>query len=194
MNIKNIAKQLARSLPILKHFYRTRYTAAPITLKTLFTQKILGINKSAYWPMHFTSTVRGAAHIQTGIGTAPGLSPGCYIQGTGGITIGDYTLIGPNVGIISINHNPTQNKDFVKKEVRIGKYCWIGMNSTILPGVTLGDFTIVGAGTVVTKSFPDGYCIIAGNPAKVIKQLNPKECVHYTNPYEYCGYKEKKNN
>jgi len=46
------------------------------------------------------------------------------------------------------------------------------MNSIILPGVLLGEKTIVGAGSVVTKSFPDGNCIVAGNPAKVIRNLN----------------------
>ncbi len=45
------------------------------------------------------------------------------------------------------------------------------MNSVILPGVQLGDYTVVGAGTVVTKSFPKGRCVIAGNPAKVIKEF-----------------------
>jgi acetyltransferase-like isoleucine patch superfamily enzyme len=57
------------------------------------------------------------------------------------------------------------------KDVIIGKKCWIGMNSVILPGVCLGDHTIVGAGSVVTKSFPDGNCIIAGNPARIIRVL-----------------------
>ena len=46
------------------------------------------------------------------------------------------------------------------------------MNSVILPEVTLGDYTIVGAGSIVTKSFTKGNCVIAGNPAKVIKELN----------------------
>ena len=49
------------------------------------------------------------------------------------------------------------------------------MNSVILPGVTLGDHTIVGAGSVVTKSFPDGDCVIAGNPARMIRRLNSLE-------------------
>ena len=46
------------------------------------------------------------------------------------------------------------------------------MNSVILPGVTLGEDMVVGAGSIVTKSFPDGHCIIAGNPAKLIRNLN----------------------
>ena len=46
------------------------------------------------------------------------------------------------------------------------------MNSVILPGVTLGEHTVVGAGSVVTKSFPDGHCVIAGNPAIIIRSLD----------------------
>jgi len=62
------------------------------------------------------------------------------------------------------------------------------MNSVILPGVTLGDFTVVGAGAVVTKSFEEGYCIIGGNPATEIRKLNPKDCIEFKNQYEYNGY------
>ena len=57
------------------------------------------------------------------------------------------------------------------KDIIIGKKCWIGMNSVILPGVVLGDHTIVGAGAVVTKSFVDGNCVIGGNPARIIRKL-----------------------
>jgi len=52
----------------------------------------------------------------------------------------------------------------------LGERCWIGMNSIILPGVRLGDGTIVGAGSVVTHSFPGGQVMIAGNPAKIINK------------------------
>jgi serine acetyltransferase len=65
------------------------------------------------------------------------------------------------------------------------------MNATILPGVTLGDFVVVGAGSVVTKSFEDGYCVVAGNPAKKIRNLTPENCVPFQNRKEYCGYIEK---
>nr|WP_283244199.1 DapH/DapD/GlmU-related protein [Luoshenia tenuis] len=54
----------------------------------------------------------------------------------------------------------------------LGEKCWIGMNSVVLPGVTLGPHTVVGAGAVVTKSFPEGYCVIAGNPARMIRKLD----------------------
>ena len=58
----------------------------------------------------------------------------------------------------------------------IGRFCWLGMGAVILPGVRLGDFTIVGAGAIVSKSFEEGYCAIGGNPAKIIKYLNKEEC------------------
>ncbi len=157
-------------------------------VKTFLMQKILGINRQAYWPMHFSSVVSGVKNIKIGIGTAPGLSPGCYIQGGGAIYIGDYTIIAPNVGIISANHDIHDLTMHHRGVIRIGDYCWLGMNAVVLPNVTLGDFTVVGAGAVVTKSFPDGYCVLAGNPAKIIKKLEPSKCIRRKNEYEYYGY------
>ncbi len=68
--------------------------------------------------------------------------------------------------------------------VKIGDYCWIGMNSVILPDVELGVYTIVQANSYVTSSFRDGYCVIVGNPAKVIKKF-PPESYHLFEKYEY---------
>jgi len=93
-----------------------------------------------------------------------------------GIEIGDYTNIAPGVGIISANHDPVDNdKHLPSPPIKIGKHCWIGINAVILPGVILGDYTIVGAGAVATKSFEEGYCIIAGNPAKLLRKIELKE-------------------
>ena len=98
---------------------------------------------------------------------------GNYFQALDGhIYIGHGTWIAMNVGIITANHsleNPDEHE--CGHDVVIGKKCWIGMNSIILPGVNLGDHTIVGAGSVVTKSFPEGNCIIAGNPARKIREI-----------------------
>ncbi|NRP15027.1 DapH/DapD/GlmU-related protein [Marinobacterium sp. xm-a-152] len=168
--------------------FETAGTSAPVTFRGLFVQKVLRINGSAYWPVHYTSKINGVSRIKIGVGTAPGLSPGCYIQGIGHILIGDYTLVGPNVGIISANHDPMDPSKHIKSQVKIGSYCWLGMGSIVLPGVELGNHTVVAAGSVVTKSFDHGYCVIGGNPAFVIKYLVKEDCVRYENKYKYYGF------
>ncbi len=99
---------------------------------------------------------------------------GIYFQGIGAKTIiGRNCLIARNVGLITSNHNiANPNLHESGKDIEIGDDSWIGMNAVILPGVRLGPHTVVGAGAVVTKSFPDGYCVIAGNPARVIKEID----------------------
>lgn len=188
-------KRIIRKL-FLKDLYKrineTSGTQTPVTLKMWIYQKIIGLNKEAYWPVHFTSIVTGVKNIHAGIDTSPGYMPGCYIQGIGKIHIGDYSQISSNVGIITANHNLYDTRKHEIKSVFIGKYCWIGMNSIILPGVVLGDFTIVGAGSVVTKTFVDGHCVIAGNPAKIIKLLDRSKCIGFKNKFEYYGYLTKK--
>lgn len=158
-----------------------------------FYQKILGFNRKTYWPVHFTSIVSNYKNIYAGIDTSPGYSPGCYIQGGGKVYIGDYTQIAPNVGIISSNHDIHDSRKKVIGEVKIGKYCWIGMNAMILPNVTIGDFTVIAAGAIVTKPYPEGYCILAGNPAKIIKYLDKDKCIPFRNEYEYNGYIKNEN-
>ncbi|WP_299548828.1 acyltransferase [Seonamhaeicola sp.] len=179
---------IIKSIPSLRFFYETRHTQTPIRFRMWFFQKILGFNRKAYWPVHFTSIVSNYKNIYVGIDTSPGYSPGCYIQGGGIVYVGDYTQIAPNVGIISSNHDLHDSRKKVVGEVKIGKYCWIGMNAMILPDITIGDFTIVAAGSIVTKSFPKGHCVIGGNPAKIIKNLEKEKCIPFKNKFEYNGY------
>lgn len=182
---------LIKNIPFLRVFYKTRDTFAYVSFRIWFIQKILGFNKHVYWPVHYTSVINVYKNIYVGVGSAPGLSPGCYIQGIGKVYIGDYTGLGPNVGVISANHHMFDMRKYYRGVVRIGNYCWVGMNSVILPDVELGDFTIVQAGSVVKDSFKEGYCVIGGNPAKLIKKF-PEESYHlferYRNNFEYHGY------
>lgn len=146
----------------------------------------IGMNK-VYWPKEKTCLVSNPRKIYVGKNSKIG-RPGAYIQGAGGIYIGDYVRFGPNVGILSSNHDLYNRDSYIIKPIRIGDYCWVGMNSLILAGVELGPSTIVGGGSVVTKSFPDGYVVIAGNPAKVIKYLEKDRVQlpnHKTNYYGY---------
>lgn len=174
-----------------KRIRQTRNTASPITWKTFLLQYVFGFNKTAYWPMHHSSTVSGAQYIYAGIGTAPGLSHGCYIFAgkDSPVSIGDYTIVAPNVCIAGFNHDLYNYRRYESAgPLKIGKYCWLGMNCSVLPGTVLGDHTIVAAGAVVTTSFPEGYVVVGGNPARVIKTLDKDKCTDYRNDFEYAGY------
>lgn len=94
----------------------------------------------------------------------------------GGIYIGDGALIGPNVTLISVNHmeNPEQRRNLNCSAVHIGKGVWLGANVTVLPGVSIGDHAIIGAGAIVTKDVPANM-IVVGTPAKVIRRINLKQ-------------------
>ena len=96
----------------------------------------------------------------------------CRFQDQGGIEIGDGALIGHNTTIATLNHdfNPAKRQNLTPSPVKIGKNVWIGSDCTILPGVTIGDGAIIGAGSVVTKSIPTN-AIAVGNPARVIKKI-----------------------
>lgn len=183
-----ILNKICCSFRYFDFIYKTRKTQTPINIKIWFNQKVLGYNKDVYWPVHRSSMVVCSQNIYAGIETCPGYMPGCYIQGIGKIYIGDYTQIAANVGIISANHDLYDNRKHLPKEVRIGKYCWIGMGAIILPGVELGDYTIVAAGSVVSKSFSEGFCVIGGNPAKLIKTIEKEKCVFHKSEHEYNGY------
>lgn len=175
-------------LPYFRFIRETKDHHNKITFQIWFRQKVKGYNQAAYWPMHFTSRVVGVEKILIGVGTNPGYNGGCYIQGAGKLIFGDYTNIGQNSTILSGNHDVYDHSKQIRKTTKIGSYCWIGNSCTILPGIELGDFTVVGAGSVVTKSFPEGNCIIAGNPAKLIKELDQSKLVKRKDKIEYYGY------
>ncbi|MEG0475897.1 MAG: DapH/DapD/GlmU-related protein, partial [Carnobacterium sp.] len=98
---------------------------------------------------------------------------GCSFQDRGGIRIGNGTLIGMNVTIATLNHGlslETRNTTY-PSPVAIGENVWIGSNSTILPGVTIGNGSVIAAGAVVAKDVPENT-VVAGVPAKAIKKIN----------------------
>lgn len=112
------------------------------------------------------------------IGDGFGIS-GSTIYAFDSIKIGKNATIGANCKIIDNDFHPLDaekrnlglNEEYTKrKPIVIGDNCFIGMNSIILKGTTIGNNVVVGAGSVVSGNFPDN-CIIAGNPAKIIKQL-----------------------
>ena len=98
------------------------------------------------------------------------INSGCCFQDQGGIELGDGCLIGHQVVIATLNHDPSPSRrgGMIPAKVVIGRDVWVGSHATILPGVTIGDGAIVAAGAVVTKDVPPN-AVVAGVPAKVIK-------------------------
>jgi acetyltransferase-like isoleucine patch superfamily enzyme len=88
----------------------------------------------------------------------------------GGITIEDDVLVAANAQLISNNHDPEEHQILTCKPVVLKRNCWIGAGATILPGVTVGENAIVGAGAVVTKDV-EPNTVVGGIPAKLIKRL-----------------------
>lgn len=100
----------------------------------------------------------------------------CHFQDQGGITIGDNVLIGHQVVLASLNHDmrPKYRENLYPGEIIIKDDAWIGSNATVIKGVTIGEGSVVAAGSVVTKDVPP-YTIVGGNPAKVIKEIETDE-------------------
>lgn len=106
------------------------------------------------------------------IGKGCWIQQGCTFFDRGGITLGNDVFIAPKVNLITINHdpNPDNRSATYGRPIVIEDKVWIGINSTILPGVTIGYGAIVGANSVVTHDVPP-MTVVGGNPAKVIKEI-----------------------
>ena len=138
-------------------------------------QWLAGQNRGVWWPVHPSSIVIHPERIKLGKGTRPGYSNAVYVQADNGIEFGDLVAIAPGVSIISANHDLKNMFEHVPgPPLKIGNNCWIGTRAVILPGVELGDYVVVGAGAVVTKSFPSAV-MIAGVPAQIIRRLDEDE-------------------
>jgi acetyltransferase-like isoleucine patch superfamily enzyme len=102
------------------------------------------------------------------------INSGCRFQDQGGIVIGDDCLIGHNAVIATLQHDiaPTRRGDVLPAPVSIGRNVWLGANVTVLPGVSIGDDAVIGAGSVVTKDVP-ARSIAVGSPARVVRTIDP---------------------
>lgn len=144
-----------------------------VSLYSSFSSNMLGLYQRCIVVARYGGEIEIGEHC--------GIS-GSTIYAWDSIKIGSYTRIGANCKIIDNDFHPVEleyrhkalNKEYARRApITIGSDCFIGMNSIILKGTTLGNNVIVGAGSVVHGTFPDN-CIIAGNPAKIIKILDEK--------------------
>lgn len=98
------------------------------------------------------------------------------------IYVGDHTMIGPNVTLATAGHPilPALREEVYQFNlpVRIGRNCWLGAGVIVLPGVTIGDNTVVGAGSVVTRDLPAGV-VSAGNPCRVLREIGERDRLYY---------------
>lgn len=148
-------------------------------LQSIVVQKVMGFNRHVMWPIAPTNAVDEPHNLLFDPNDLQNfMHHGCYFSNVGGgkIVIGKGTMIAPNCGIITTNHRLNAINHHEKpQDVILGEDCWIGMNSVILPGVHLGPNTVVAAGAVVNSSHPEGWCVLGGTPAKVIKLISRPE-------------------
>lgn len=123
----------------------------------------------------------GRVRLSTGpdglllIGKRSFINSNCNFHATKRIEIGDYCLIGENVVIDDCSHHSIdQNSDIKMEPIKLGKNVWVANNATIMPGVSIGDHSVVAAGLVVTRSFEDRV-LIAGVPARVVRKLTASD-------------------
>ena len=100
------------------------------------------------------------------------INKSCMFVDLGGIELEDKVLIGPDVKILSVNHplDPKNRRGVILKSVKIKHNAWLGAGVTVCPGVTIGENSVIGAGSVVTKDVPNNT-VYAGVPAKFIKNI-----------------------
>lgn len=96
---------------------------------------------------------------------------GLTVMSLGSITIDDGVMMGPEVALLTVNHEPKNIRVVKAAEIHIKKNAWLGARAIVLPGVTIGENAIVGSGAVVTKDVPDN-AVVVGSPARVIKTLD----------------------
>jgi len=127
-------------------------------------------------PVDETTTIFAPFHTNLGrfikLGKHVFINHACSFLDLGGITLEDHVLLGPRVNLVTENHplNQATRRGMLCKPIVIKRNAWIGAGATILPGVTVGENSVVAAGAVVSKDVPDNT-VVGGVPAKFIKNI-----------------------
>lgn len=161
---------------MLLSWIRARHLVGLYFVNFIF-QSILRITSRRVRLIHFTNVISADVGFKlVGEGDFAEkclrVNGGILIQAGNGVRLDRSVLIGPGVKIISGNHDieDFSKPSVVAASIEIGEKCWIGANSVILPEVKLLAGTIVGAGSVVTRSFGEPYIVLAGNPACIVRR------------------------
>ncbi|GGE00598.1 acyltransferase [Planktosalinus lacus] len=162
-------------IPFVNNFLEKRLYACGYGTYSLnmICKYLFFLNRGKYL-IHFTSRINSPNKVKiisNGKNTVHlsfATSGGCYYQAINGIEIGEGTIWSYNCSFISANHAYKNLTAHIRaKPLKIGYNVWIASNCVLLPEIEIGDFSIIGAGSIVTKDIP-AYSIAVGNPAKVI--------------------------
>lgn len=159
---------------LIRRPYYVRISVGLLLLNWI-VQRVFRVNSDVPYSVNYTNKITGWKNCRFE-GDVPltnlCVSGGAYIAVFDGTTldVGEGTIWACNICIQTANHVPGKLDQYSLGSVKIGRNCWLGQGAVILAGVTLGDNVVVGANSVVTKSFPDNV-ILAGVPAKVIRTI-----------------------
>lgn len=173
-----IAKEQTACLDKLYDFNMTRPTELrkrSEMLKEMFAE----IGEGCYIEPPFHSNF-GGRHVHFGKNVYANFNLTC-VDDTH-IFVGDYTMIGPNVTLATAGHPilpELREKAYqYNMPIHIGRNCWLGAGVVVLPGVTIGDNTVVGAGSIVTKDLPSGV-VAVGNPCRILREIGEHDREFY---------------
>lgn len=175
---EEIMKEQEKCLDRLYDFNHTRPTQIEERtqmLKEMFAE--IGENCYIEPPFHANF---GGKHVHFGKGIYANFN--LTLVDDTHIYIGDYTMIGPNVTVASAGHPidaELREKGYqYNMPVHIGKNCWLGAGVIIVPGITIGDNVVIGAGSIVTKDLPPNV-VAVGNPCKILREVNEYDKEYY---------------
>lgn len=175
---ESIAKEQMVYQDLLTEYNNTKVTEQE-KRKTLLKQMLGDCGENVYIEAPFYANF-GGHHCHFGKNIYANYHLTCVDDSH--IYIGDYTMIGPNVTIVTATHPVLPElRELVYQynlPVHIGRNCWLGASVTILPGVTIGDNTVIGAGSVVTHDIPANV-VAFGNPCKVYREISERDRQYY---------------
>ena len=174
----SITEEQYRRQELLYEYNATRPSQMEKRL-TLLRQMLAEIGEESYIEPPFHANW-GGAHVHLGRNVWANFN--LTLVDDTHIYVGDYTMIGPNVTLAAAGHPilPELREAGYQFNlpVRIGRNCWLGAGVLVMPGVTIGDNTVVGAGSVVTKDLPANV-VAVGNPCRVLRQIGEKDRQFY---------------
>ncbi len=175
---KDIFEHQIKCLDMLYEFNMTRPTELEIR-QTMLKEMFAEIGEGCYIEPPFHSNF-GGSHVHFGNNIYANFNLTC-VDDTH-IFVGDCTMFGPNVTLATAGHPilpSLREKGYqYNAPIHIGKNCWLGAGVVVLPGITIGDNVVIGAGSIVTKDLPSNV-VAVGNPCRILREVNEHDREYY---------------